>query len=133
MRAEGIIACLSQETTDFSHFAALKEINMPLILFRPCLPDRSILVSNSRRSTIRNKWLPSICWTMEVNGSFYRRCQSSDIVKRRKHGYLKPLRDNRILIEKELVVCRKIDYEEGQIATKHYYLSPASRCHPCHE
>lgn len=41
-----------------------------------------------------------------------------DIVKRRKHGYLEALRDNRIPIEKELVVCRKIDYEEGQIATE---------------
>lgn len=41
MRVEGIIACLSQETTDFSHFAALKEINMPLILFdRVCLTDQ---------------------------------------------------------------------------------------------
>lgn len=28
------------------------------------------------------------------------------------------MRDNRIPIEKELVVCRKIDYEEGQIATE---------------
>ena len=40
------------------------------------------------------------------------------IVKRRKHGYLEALRDNRIPIEKELVVCRKIDYEEGKIATE---------------
>ena len=38
MRVEGIIACLSQETTDFSHISALKDINMPLILFdRVCL------------------------------------------------------------------------------------------------
>ena len=41
-----------------------------------------------------------------------------DIVKRRKHGYLEALRENRIPIEKELVVCRKIDYEEGKIATE---------------
>ena len=41
-----------------------------------------------------------------------------DIVKRRKHGYLEALRENHIPIEKELVVCRKIDYEEGKIATE---------------
>ena len=41
-----------------------------------------------------------------------------DIVTRRKHGYLEALRDNRIPIEKELVICRKIDYEEGKIATE---------------
>ena len=41
-----------------------------------------------------------------------------DIVTRRKHGYLEALRDNHIPIEKELVICRKIDYEEGKIATE---------------
>ena len=41
MRVEGIIACLSQETTDYTHLAALKDINMPLILFdRVCLTDQ---------------------------------------------------------------------------------------------
>lgn len=41
MRVEGIIACLSQETTDYSHFATLKDINMPLILFdRVCLTEQ---------------------------------------------------------------------------------------------
>ena len=34
------------------------------------------------------------------------------------YGYLEALRENRIPIEKELVVCRKIDYEEGKIATE---------------
>ena len=38
---EGIIACLSQETTDYAHLAALKDINMPLILFDcVCLTDQ---------------------------------------------------------------------------------------------
>ena len=41
-----------------------------------------------------------------------------DIVKRRKHGYLEALRRNHIPIEKELVVCKKIDYEEGKKATE---------------
>ena len=41
-----------------------------------------------------------------------------DIVTKRKHGYLEALRDNHIPIEKELVICRKIDYEEGKIATE---------------
>ena len=41
-----------------------------------------------------------------------------DIVKRRKHGYLEALRQNRMAIEPELVECRKIDYDEGKIATE---------------
>lgn len=41
-----------------------------------------------------------------------------DIVKRRKHGYLEALRQNGMAIEPELVECRKIDYDEGKIATE---------------
>jgi LacI family transcriptional regulator len=36
-----------------------------------------------------------------------------EIVKQRKHGYLQALRDNKIPIEKELVYCKRIDYEAG--------------------
>lgn len=40
MRVEGIIACLSQETTDYHHFTSLSDINMPVVLFdRVCLPE----------------------------------------------------------------------------------------------
>ena len=57
MRVEGIIACVSQETTDYSHWAALSDINMPLILaahpLRPCMPDGTFLYGDSRWSRIR--------------------------------------------------------------------------------
>jgi LacI family transcriptional regulator len=33
------------------------------------------------------------------------------MVRRRKHGYLEALRDNRLPIERELVVCDRIDYD----------------------
>lgn len=33
------------------------------------------------------------------------------MVKRRKHGYLEALRENHIPIDRELVVCDKIDYQ----------------------
>ena len=42
-----------------------------------------------------------------------------DMVKRRKHGYLEALKENRIPIERELVVCEKIDYDWAlEAATK---------------
>ena len=118
MRVEGIIACLSQETTDFSHISALKDINMPLILFdRVCLTDQfsSVIADGAQSAQIATQHLLD-------NGSkrvaFIGGANHLDIVKRRKHGYLEALRENRIPIEKELVVCRKIDYEEGKIATE---------------
>jgi LacI family transcriptional regulator len=33
------------------------------------------------------------------------------MVKRRKHGYLEALRENRIPIDRDLVACEKIDYQ----------------------
>ena len=33
------------------------------------------------------------------------------MVRRRKHGYLEALRENRITIDRDLVVCDKIDFE----------------------
>ena len=39
------------------------------------------------------------------------------MVKRRKHGYLEALRDNRIPIERELVACDKIDFDVARNAT----------------
>ena len=41
-----------------------------------------------------------------------------DMVRRRKHGYLEALRENKIPIERELVVCEKIDYDWALEATK---------------
>lgn len=118
MRVEGIIACLSQETTDYTHLTALKDINMPLILFdRVCLTDQfsSVVADGEHSAQIATQHLLD-------HGSkrvaFIGGANHLDIVKKRKHGYLEALRDNLIPIEKELVVCRKIDYEEGKIATE---------------
>lgn len=118
MRVEGIIACLSQETTDFGHWAALADINMPVILFdRVCLTDMfSTVVADGEHSA------QMATQHLLDNGSkrvaFIGGANHLDIVRRRKHGYLEALRENRIPIQKELVVCRKIDYEEGKIATE---------------
>ena len=39
------------------------------------------------------------------------------MVRRRKHGYLEALRDHRIPIDRSLVICGKIDYEEARQTT----------------
>jgi DNA-binding LacI/PurR family transcriptional regulator len=40
-----------------------------------------------------------------------------DMVRRRKHGYLEALRENRIPIDRDLVVCDKIDFDVARNAT----------------
>ena len=46
-----------------------------------------------------------------------------DMVQRRKHGYLEALRENHIPIDRELVVCGKIDYDVAVKATQQLLMS----------
>ena len=46
-----------------------------------------------------------------------------DMVKRRKHGYLQALKDARIPIDRQLVVCDKIDFDVARNATLHLLAS----------
>lgn len=40
LHVEGIIACLAQDTTDYSHFEEIHEMGIPLVFFaRTCLPE----------------------------------------------------------------------------------------------
>ncbi len=91
---------------------------MPLILFdRVCLSDQfsSVVADGVQSAQTATQHLLD-------NGSkriaFIGGANHLDIVRERKYGYLEGLRDNHIPIEKELVVCRKIDYAEGKIATE---------------
>ena len=118
MRVEGIIACLSEQTTDYTHLSALKDINLPLVLFdRVCLTNQfsSVVADGVKSAQMATQHLLD-------NGSrriaFIGGSNHLDIVRNRKHGYLEALRDNHIPIEKELVICKKIDYEEGRRATE---------------
>ena len=41
LHVEGIIACLAQDTTEYSHFTAIDDMSIPLVFFaRTCLPER---------------------------------------------------------------------------------------------
>ena len=118
LRVEGIIACLSQETTDYSRFLALKDIGLPLVFFdRVCLTDQfsSVIADGDLSAQVATQHLID---SGSRRIAFIGGANHLDIVKRRKHGYLEALRQNRMAIEPELVECRKIDYDEGKIATE---------------
>lgn len=116
MHVEGIIGCLSQETTDYAHWLRLDEMNVPLVLFdRVCMPGRiSTVVADGVRSA--REATQHLLDQGRRRIAFIGGANHLDIVKKRKHGYLEALRENNIPIEKELVVCRKIDFEEGKRA-----------------
>lgn len=130
MRVEGIIACLSQETTDYSHWASLADINMPLVFFdRVCLTERfsSVVADGAQSAQAATQHLLD---SGSKRVAFIGGANHLYIVKQRKHGYLEALRANKIPIEKELVVCRRIDYEEGKAGHRSFACPLQSpRCH----
>lgn len=113
IRVEGVIACLSQQTTDYAHFEALKEQNIPLVFFdRVCLKNKfsSVITNNIESAQMATEHLLR---TGSKRIGFIGGANHLEIVKQRKHGYLQALRDHKIPIEKELVFCERISYQTG--------------------
>ena len=104
LHVEGIVACLAQDTTDYSHFEELAAMGIPLVFCgRTCLPDRFSSVTANGDEAARQA-------TQHRRIAFIGGPNHLDMVRRRKHGYLEALRDNRIAIDRTLVACDRIDY-----------------------
>ena len=109
MYVEGIIACLAQDTTDYSHFEEIHDMGIPLVFFaRTCLPHLFSSVVSNGDEAARNATLHLL-----DNGSrriaFLGGPNHLDMVKRRKHGYLEALRERGISIDRSIVVNGTID------------------------
>ena len=117
LHVEGIIACLSQNTTDYSHFEELSQMGIPLVFFgRTCLTEHfSSVTANGDEAA--QQATQHLIDTGSRRIAFIGGPNHLDMVRRRKHGYLEALRENRIPIDRELVVCEKIDYQWALDAT----------------
>ncbi len=111
LHVEGIIACLSQSTTDYSHFEEIAEMGIPLVFFgRTCLKERfSCVTANGDQAA--QMATQHLIDTGSRRIAFIGGPNHLDMVQRRKHGYLEALRENQIPIERELVKCGSIDYD----------------------
>lgn len=111
MHVEGIIACLAQDTTDYSHFEEIHRLGIPLVFFgRTCMTDRfSSVTANGDEAA--QQATQHLIDTGSRRIAFIGGPNHLDMVKRRKHGYLEALRENRLPIERELVLCDRIDYD----------------------
>ena len=111
MHVEGIVACLAQNTTDYSHFEELASMGIPLVFFgRTCLTDKfSSVMANG--DVAAQEATQHLIDTGSKRIAFLGGPNHLDMVRRRKHGYLEALRENRLPIDRDLVVCDKIDYE----------------------
>ena len=111
LHVEGIIACLAQNTKDYRHFEEIAEMGVPLVFFgRTCLTDRfSSVTANGDEAAYQAT--QHLIETGSRRIAFIGGPNHIDMVSRRKHGYLEALRDNKIAIDRNLVVCDKIDYQ----------------------
>ena len=117
LHVEGIIACLAQDTVDYSHFLEIHQMGIPLVFFaRTCLPEVfSSVVANG--DVAAQQATEHLIKTGSKRIAFIGGPNHLDMVKRRKHGYLEALREHRIPIDRSLVACGKIDYEEARNTT----------------
>ncbi|MBR4730206.1 MAG: LacI family DNA-binding transcriptional regulator, partial [Prevotella sp.] len=118
LHVEGIIACLAQSTTDYKHFEEISQMGIPLVFFgRTCLPDKFSCVT-ANGDVAAQEATQHLIDTGSKRIAFIGGPNHLDMVRRRKHGYLEALRENRIPIDRDLVVCEKIDYDWAYEATK---------------
>lgn len=117
MHVEGIIACLAQDTVEYSHFAQLYDMGVPLVFFaRCCLPDMfSQVVANG--DVAAQEATQHMIDSGSRRIAFIGGPNHLDMVRRRKHGYLQALRENHIPIDRDMVVCDKIDFDVARNAT----------------
>ena len=118
LHVDGIIACLAQNTTDYTHFQQLADMELPLVFFgRTCLPDLfpSVTANGDEAAYQATQHLLQ---TGSRRIAFLGGPAHLDMVVRRKHGYLQALRDARIPIERSLVVCGTIDFRVASHAVR---------------
>jgi LacI family transcriptional regulator len=118
MHVEGIIACLAQNTTDYTHFEGLASMGIPLVFFgRTCLTDRfSSVTANGDEAA--QQATQHLIDTGSRRIAFIGGPNHLDMVRRRKHGYLEALRENHLTIDRDLVICDKIDFQTAMNQTE---------------
>ena len=118
LHVEGIIACLSQNTTDYQHYEEIADMGIPLVFFgRTCLTDRfSNVTANGDEAA--QQATNHLIETGSRRIAFIGGPNHLDMVRRRKHGYLEALREKHLPIDRELVLCGKIDYQYALEATE---------------
>lgn len=116
LHVEGIIACLAQDTMDYSHFEEIHRFGIPLVFFaRTCLPDLfSSVVADG--DVAAQEATEHLIKTGSRRIAFIGGPNHLDMVRRRKHGYLEALRENHLTIDRSLVVCGKIDFDTARQA-----------------
>lgn len=112
MHVDGIIICLSQETTDYTHLHMAKARNIALVLFdRAADADISSVVINDADSARQatHYLINGGARRIAFLGASNKMKQTAD----RKYGYIEALHERNIPIRKELVKCHDASFNSG--------------------
>lgn len=112
LHVDGIIICVSQETTDFSHLNRSKRNGIPVVLF-----ERSAH-ANFSSVCINDHILTRQATLLLINGgakniAFLGGPNTMRQSAERKHAYLEVLHERKLPIRKELVKCGPISLNSG--------------------
>lgn len=117
-RVEGLIVCLSQETSSYDHFDALINNEIPLVFFdRVCRMQEvpSVVADNKEaaRQITRHFYQNGCRRIAYINGP-----EHLSISKDRYEGYLHGLKDCGLSLDRELVMQCNMSPEDASLATK---------------
>jgi DNA-binding LacI/PurR family transcriptional regulator len=118
LRVAGIIASVTQETADFSHFDSLAPLNIPVVFVARDIPRSlcsSVVADNveaahkATRHLIQQgcRRIAMLCGPSRLQ-----------MVADRRHGYIEALHDNHILVRPEYVAYSDIDNPSAIDATQ---------------
>ncbi len=114
MRAGGVLACVSEETTDFSHFLFLEEMDIPLVFFdRVLMPERFSSVVSDNRASAKRATL-HLLHSGAKSVAFLGGPEHLAIVSQRRDGYVDALKETGMSVRPEMMVCKRMTYEEGR-------------------
>lgn len=109
LHVDGIVACLAQDTTDYSKFEQLLNMGMPVVLFtRTCLYDKISSVVSDDTTASHSATLHLIEQGCRRIG-FIGGPNHLDMVKRRKRGFISALHESHLPLEPVLFKCGPLD------------------------
>jgi LacI family transcriptional regulator len=117
-RVEGLIVCLSQETSTYDHFDALISNEIPLVFFdRVCRTDEvpSVVADNQQAARhITNHFYANGCRRIAyINGP-----EQLSISRLRYEGYLQGLQDCGLPFNDDLLTRCNLSPEDASVATR---------------
>lgn len=118
-RVDGILACLSKETSNFDHFKDFKERNIPMVFF-DCVCEeiethKVVIDDHEAGYTATTHLISQGCKKIAYVGG----PKNLTINKDRFSGYEKALNENGISLNEEWIVhCQTGDYDDGRVSTK---------------